>query len=272
MSHDIITAWLNRDGYPIGWHHRLASTDNHVLSTGGVDQVPYDIPNKLVVRAKPEIESPVRVTTWRGVANSQNAFVIESFMDELAHLGSHDPYEFRRYLLRNSPRHMQVLEMAASKAEWSSPLPDGMHRGIAIHACGGSIAAEVVELSVTEQQTVHVHKVTCAVDCGFAVHPEGVETQIVGAIIDGLNTTLQSEITIKNGRVQQSNFHDYPQLRIHQIPDIAVHLVAQQSPELIGGVGEVGLPPLAPAVANAVFAATGKRIRRLPINLDDVGE
>ncbi len=267
MSRDKISAWLSNEGYPIGWRHRTASTDNHVLSSGGVDSVPYSIAHKRVIRAKPEVESPVRVTTWRGVAHSQNAFVTECFMDELAWKAGQDPFEYRRQLLSNAPRFLRVLELAALKSNWASVPEDGIYRGIAIHACGGSIAAQVVEISIDEQMAVHVHKITCAVDCGFAVHPNGVEGQVVGAIIDGLNATLQAEVTIQDGRVQQSNFHDYPQLRIHQIPTIEVHLVEQQSPDLIGGAGEVGLPPVAPAVTNAVFAATGKRIRSLPIRL-----
>jgi len=267
MSHDVMHGWLDDDGFPLGLRHRVASTGDYVLSTGGVDAVPYDIPNKYVGLAEPARELPVRVTTWRGVSHSQNAFVVECFLDELAYAGGHDPYEYRRHLLRNAPRFLEVLDIVAARAGWGSPLPEGHYRGIAIDESGESIAAEVVEISIGDQQEVKVHRVSCAVDCGLVINPGGVEAQIEGAIIDGLTATLHSEITIKDGRVQQSNFHDYPVLRMNQIPEIDVHIVPRDSTDFIGGVGEVGLPPLAPALANAVFAATGERVRNLPIRL-----
>jgi len=268
MSYDVINAWLDDAGYPLGWRHRIASTEEHVLSSGGVDAIPYDIPNKYVDLATPGIDQPVRVSTWRGVSHSQNAFVVECFLDELAYAGGHDPYAYRRHLLRKSPRYLEVIDLVATYARWGEPLREGVHRGIAMDESGESIAAQVVEISIDDQQTVKVHRVVCAVDCGLVINPDGVEAQIEGAIIDGLTAALYSEITIKEGRVQQSNFHDYPVLRMNQVPEIEVHIVQRTSAEHIGGAGEVGLPPLAPALANAVFAATGKRIRKLPIRLD----
>lgn len=267
MSYDVLNGWLGDDGFPIGWRHRISSTENTVLSSKGADEVPYLIPHKFVDLARNPIEYPIRVSTWRGVAHSQNAFAVESFVDELAHAGGHDPYAFRQNLLRDAPRHLAVLDLAASRAGWGEAPREGVYRGIAIHENAGSIAAEVAELSVSEQFEVEVHRVTCAIDCGLVINPDGVEAQVEGAIVDGLTTALVSEITIRNGRVQQSNFHDYPLLRMNQIPQIEVYIVPHESPEQISGAGEVGLPPLAPAVANAVFAATGQRVRKLPIRL-----
>jgi len=267
MSYDIIGAWLDDDGYPIGWRHRIASTENIVLSFGGVDKIPYDIPNKYVDVAKTKIDYPVRVSTWRGVSQSQNAFVMECFLDELARGSGHDPYAYRRHLLQKEPRFLNVLDAVASMAKWEKQLPSELHRGIAIFTCGESIAAEVAEISIGDRNEVKVHRILCAVDCGFVINPDGVQAQIEGAIIDGLTAALYSEITIKNGRVQQSNFHDYPIMRMNQMPEIEIHIIPQESIEHIGGVGEVGLPPVAPAVANAVFAATGEPVRKLPIRL-----
>jgi isoquinoline 1-oxidoreductase beta subunit len=268
MSYDILNARLDDDGFPIAWQHRISSTEVRVFSSAGSDSIPYDIPNKFVDLATPTSEQPVRVTTWRGVGHSQNAFFVESFLDELAHAGQHDPLDYRRHLLRHEPRYIAVLELAAARAGWNDTLPVNQYRGIAMDNSGGSIAAEIVEVSIDEQQEIKVHKVTCVVDCGMAVNPRGVEAQLEGAIIDGLTAALYSEITIERGRVQQSNFHDYPLMRMNQIPEIDVYIVPNQSPDLISGVGEVGLPPVAPAIANAVFAATGKRIRKLPIRLN----
>jgi isoquinoline 1-oxidoreductase beta subunit len=201
------------------------------------------------------------------VGASQNAFVVESFVDELAHAAGKDPLEYRRALLGKSLRHKGVLELAAGKAGWGSPLPAGHHRGIAVAFSYGSWAAEVAEVSVDPEGAVRVHRVVCAIDCGLAVNPDQIEAQMQGGIVWGLTATLRSQITIQDGRVQQSNFHDYPMLQLHEMPVVEVHILP--SDEAPGGVGEPAVPPLAPAVANAIFAATGKRARRLPIRAED---
>jgi len=198
------------------------------------------------------------------VGSSQNAYITECFLDELAAAAGKDPYEFRRALLAKHPRHLGVLELAAQKAGWGTPLTAGRTRGIAVAEAFGSYCAQVAEVSV-ERGQVRVLRVVCAIDCGMVVNPDTVIAQMESGIVYGLTAALKGEITIKNGRVEQSNFSDYPLLRLDEMPDIEVHIV--KSAENPGGVGEPGTPPIAPAVANAVFAATGKPVRRLPIRL-----
>jgi len=193
---------------------------------------------------------------------------VESFVDELAHAAGKDPVEFRRALLGKSPRHRGVLDLAAAKAGWGTPLPAGRHRGVAVAFSYGSYAAEVAEVSVADDGQVRVHRVVCALDAGFVVNPDQVRAQMEGGMIWGLSAALRGQITLDGGRVQQSNFHDYPIVRINEAPALEVYVV--ESAEEPGGVGEPGVPPLAPAVCNAIFAATGKRIRRLPISLTDL--
>ena len=202
------------------------------------------------------------------MGSSQNAFITECFLDEIAAAGGKDPYELRRQLLSKAPRHKAVLELAASQAGWGQPLPEGRFRGIAVHESFGSYVAEVAEVSVARDGNVRVHRVVCAVDCGMVVNPNTVEAQMEGGIIYGLTAALKGAITIDQGRVQQSNFHDYQMLRMNEMPAIAVHILP--STEAPGGVGEPGVPPIAPAVANAIFAATGKRIRQLPIRAEEL--
>ena len=202
------------------------------------------------------------------MGSSQNAFITECFLDEIAVAGGKDPYELRRQLLMNAPRHKAVLELAASKAGCGRPLPEGRFRGIAVHESFGSYVAEVAEVAVASDGNVRVHRVVCAVDCGMVVNPNTVEAQMEGAIVYGLTAALRGAITIDKGRVQQSNFHDYQMLRMNEMPVIEVHILP--STEAPGGVGEPGVPPIAPAVANAVFAATGKRIRQLPIHAEEL--
>jgi isoquinoline 1-oxidoreductase beta subunit len=189
---------------------------------------------------------------------------MESFVDELAHAAAVDPLEYRRRLLKGAPRHLGVLNLAAEKAGWGTPLPAGRFRGLAVHESFGSFVAQVAEVSVADGE-VHVHRVVCAVDCGVCVNPAGVEAQMEGGVVFGLSAAFYGELTLKEGRVQQSNFHDYRLLRIHQMPRVEVHIVT--SAEKAGGIGEVAVPPICPAVANAVFAATGQRLRRLPMRL-----
>ena len=229
-------------------------------SVEGLKDWPYDCPNVQVEWSRHE--AGIGVWFWRSVGNSQNYFFSESFTDELATAAGKDPFEYRRGLLTKHPRHKAVLELAASKAGWGSPLPAGRARGIAVCESFGSMVAEVAEVSV-EDGKAKVHRVVCAVDCGMTVNPNIVKRQMESAIIFGLSAALYGKITIKDGRVEQSNFHDYPVVRMNETPQVEVHLVP--SGEKPGGVGEPGTPPIAPAVCNALFALTGKRIRSLPI-------
>jgi CO/xanthine dehydrogenase Mo-binding subunit len=223
--------------------------------------MPYAVSNVQVDYALTDTGIPVGF--WRSVNNSFNAFAVESFIDELAHAAKKDPYQYRRDLLSKAPRHLAALNLAAIKAGWGRPLPAGRARGIAVHKAFESFVAQVAEVSVERDGTVRVHRVVCGVDCGPVVNPSIVEAQMQSAIVYGLTAALKGQITIDKGRVQQSNFHDYQMLRMNEMPVIDVHIVP--STEAQGGVGEPGTPPIAPAVCNAIFAATGKRIRKLPI-------
>ena len=228
----------------------------------GIADHPYDIANQRLAYGR--TEPGPQVWFWRSVGHSQNIFFIESFIDELAAAAKADPYEYRRALLGKQPRYKGVLELAAQKAGWGTPLPAGVHRGIAVAQSFGSYVAEVVEVSLAADGTPRVHRVVAAVDCGMTVNPQTIERQIEGAIVYGLSAALYGRIDFKDGRVQQGNFHDYPVLRMTEMPKVEVHIVA--SSEKPGGIGEPGTPPIAPAVANAIFAATGKRLRSLPFD------
>jgi len=232
-------------------------------AVAGIGDMHYAIPNVLVEYARAEL--PVPVGYWRSVGPSQNTFVLESFVDELAHLAGRDPFEFRRELLAGHPRLRHVLEVAAEEAKWGTKPPAGRARGIAVVEDKGGLVAEVAEVSL-DNGKVRVHRVTCAADCGQIIHPGIVEAQMVGSVVAGLSAALYGEITIERGRAKQGNFHDYPLLRIGEMPEVTVHIV--KSREEPGGVGEPGVPPIAPAVANALFALTGKRVRRLPIRAE----
>ncbi|MEY3746846.1 MAG: hypothetical protein RL194_305 [Pseudomonadota bacterium] len=231
-------------------------------SVEGVADSPYikATPNHLVDLHSPRIDIPV--LWWRSVGHSQNAFVMESLIDELAHAAGKDPLAYRRNLLKDHPRHLLVLDLAAEKAGWGSPLPKGTARGIAVHESFGSFVAQVAEVSVIDGN-VKVHRVVCAIDCGLVVNPESLVAQMESGIAFGLGAALAGEITLKDGQVTQSNFHDYQVLRMSQMPVVEVHML--QSTAKMGGAGEPGVPPVAPAVTNAIFAASGKRIRTLPI-------
>jgi isoquinoline 1-oxidoreductase beta subunit len=228
----------------------------------GTEDHPYDFPNQRIDYSR--VEPGVRVWFWRSVGHSQNIFFTESFVDEMAAAAGKDPFEFRRNLLGKQPRYRGVLELAAARAGWGSPLPAGVHRGIAVGQSFGSYVAEVAEVSVAADGSIKLHRVVCAVDCGRTVNPAIIKRQMESAIIYGMTAALYGKITLKEGRVEQGNFHDYPMVRINEVPPIEVHIV--DSHEKPGGVGEPGLPPLAPAVANAIFAATGKRLRQLPFD------
>ena len=227
---------------------------------GAVDQ-PYMIPN--VDIAHVFYDPGVPLGFWRSVGHSQNAFVVESFIDELAHKANEDPYQFRRRLLAGHARHLAVLDLVAEKANWGTPKL-GTHQGIAVHESFGSVVAEVVEVRIVDN-VIKVERVVCAADCGLVVNPDQVHAQVESAVIFGLTAALKGKITIRDGAVEQSNFHDYPLLRMNEIPVVEVHILpSANSPT---GIGEPGTPPIAPAVANAVFAATGARLRSLPLNL-----
>jgi isoquinoline 1-oxidoreductase beta subunit len=267
-------AGLDANGQPVAWTHRIVAPsimarlfpdsiknglDGEAVE-GGMG-LPYAVPNVHVDYVLTDTGIPVGF--WRSVNNSFNAFAVETFIDELAAAAKKDPYEYRRALLGNAARHRGALELAATKAGWGTPLPGGRARGIAVHKSFASYVAEVAEVSVSPAGEVRVHRVVCAVDCGLHVNPDTVEAQMQSAIVFGLTAALKGAITIDKGRVMQSNFHDYQMLRMAEMPVVEVHIV--QNSEEPGGVGEPGTPPIAPAVCNAIFAATGKRIRKLPI-------
>jgi isoquinoline 1-oxidoreductase beta subunit len=273
--YDRISAALDAKGRIAAWKHTIVGQSImegtaysgaikngvDVTSVEGAANIPYEIPNIMVDLHSPKL--PVTVQWWRSVGHSHTAFVVESFIDELAHAAKQDPYEFRRRMLAKHPRHRGVLELAAERAGWGGRLPAGRFRGIALHESFGSFVAQVAEATVERDGKIRVHRVVCAIDCGRTVNPDTIEAQMESGIVFGLSAALYQDITLKNGRVEQGNFHNYPLLRIGDMPEVEVHIVPSR--EALGGVGEPGVPPIAPAVANAVFAATGKRVRSLPI-------
>ncbi len=275
MWYDRFVGGIDEKGNPVVWTHTIvgqsimAGTPFEAFIKDGIDgasvegaaDLLYGIPNLQVDLHTPKIGVPV--LWWRSVGHSHNGFAVEAFFDELAHAGGKDPYELRRALLANQPRMRGVLELAAQKGDWGKQLPAGRARGIATHFSFDSYVAQVAEVSVDKQGAVRVHRVVCAVDCGRVVNPDTVKAQMEGGINFGLTAALKSEITLDRGRVQQRNFHDYQMLRINEAPQIEVYIVP--STEKPTGVGEPSVPPVAPALANAIFAATGKRIRKLPI-------
>jgi isoquinoline 1-oxidoreductase beta subunit len=199
------------------------------------------------------------------VGHSHTAFAMESMVDELAHAAGKDPLAFRLQMLERSPRHANVLRTAADRAGWGRAPGSGRAMGLALHASFESIVAQVAEVSIEPGNRIRVHRVVCAVDCGQPINPLGIEAQVQGGIAFGLGAALYSKITFRDGRVEQSNFHDYQVLRIDEMPRVEVHIV--QSHAKMGGIGEPGTPPIAPAVGNALFALTGKRLRSLPFQL-----
>jgi isoquinoline 1-oxidoreductase beta subunit len=227
----------------------------------GAKNVPYAFPNLLVQQTI--IETPVPLGFWRSVGSSHNAFVTEAFFDEIARAARRDPYELRREMLAQHPRHLAALDLAADKAGWGKPLPEGRFRGIAVAESFASFVAEVAEISVESDGRPRVHRVVAAVECGPCVNPESTAAQIESGIVFGLTAALHGEITLEGGRVRQSNFHDYPLLRLQEMPRIETYVVP--STEKIGGIGEPSTPPIAPALANAIHSATGKPVRTLPI-------
>ncbi len=211
------------------------------------------------------VEPPgVPTAFWRSVGPSHNVFVTESFMDELAAAAGQDPVAYRRALLGKSPRAKAVLELAAEKAGWGKPLPERVGRGVSLQFVFASYMAHVAEVEVLKDGAVRVRRVVCAVDCGTVVNPDTVRAQIQSAVIFGVTAALYGNITLKNGRVEQSNFDDYQMLRMNEAPAIEVHIVQNSEPP--GGMGEAGTSAIVPAVTNAIFAATGKRLRKLPVD------
>jgi isoquinoline 1-oxidoreductase beta subunit len=272
---DRMSAGLDAKGMPVAWNNRFAGSSviarwlppgfNNGLDPdtveGAIDLV-YALPNLHVeyVRAEPP---GIPTAFWRSVGPSHNVFVTESFIDELAAAAKQDPVAYRRALLDKAPRAKAVLELAAEKAGWGKPLPKGVGRGVSVQHAFATYMAQVAEVEVAKDGTVRVRRVVCAVDCGTVVNPDTVRAQIQSGIIFGLTAALHGEITLKDGRVQQSNFHDYQMLRINEAPAIEVHIV--KSGDAPGGMGETGTSAVSPALTNAIFAATGKRIRKLPV-------
>jgi isoquinoline 1-oxidoreductase beta subunit len=281
LNYHVLKGGIDAQGNIVAWHHRivgqsiLAGTAFEkmmvkdgidVTSVEGAANLPYSIPNLGVELHSPKLGVPVQ--WWRSVGSTHTAFSTETFLDELAVAGGKDPYELRRGLLAAHPRHRGVLEMAAQKAGWGTPLAAAAGaqrgRGIAVHESFNSFVAEVAEVTVRDGK-LKVDRVVCAVDCGIAVNPSVIRAQMESGIAYGLTAALHGAITLKDGVVEQSNFYDYVPLRMNEMPHIEVYIVP--SNEKPTGVGEPGTPVIAPAVANAVFAATGKRVRSLPISL-----
>jgi CO/xanthine dehydrogenase Mo-binding subunit len=275
--YDRISAGLDPQGKPVGWSHRIAGSSiiaryfSPEALKNGVDgdavessaDQPYAVGAIHVDYVRQEPPAGIHTTWWRGVGSTRGTFVVESFMDELAASAKQDPLAYRVALLDKVPRAKNVLQIAAERSGWGKALPSGQGRGIALCIGFGSFIAQVVQVSIDKYGAVNPTHVWCAVDCGIQVNPDTIRAQMESGIIFGLSAALYSEITIKDGRVEQSNFSDYEVLRIHEAPQIDVVLV--KSPEAPGGIGEPGTSCVMPALTNAIFAATGKRIRKLPV-------
>ncbi len=276
-SRHVLGAALDGEGRLTAWtHHVIAASigaqrgfvqgEMDEGAMRGASNLPYAVPNLRVGYSM--VNTAIPTGWWRSVYDNQNAFANECFMDEVAEAAGKDPYELRRELLAGEPRHLGVLDLAAGKAGWGRALPEGRGRGIAVHFCFESWAAIVAEVTVGRDGAVRVDRVVAAVDCGTVVNPLSVEAQVEGGIVFALTAALKGTITIDKGRVQQGNFDDYPLLLMSETPEIEVHIVP--SKEAPTGIGEPPVPPTAPAVANAIFAATGRRVRSLPIRTDEL--
>jgi isoquinoline 1-oxidoreductase beta subunit len=273
---DRLSAGLDAKGTPVAWNHRFAGSSiiarwappffkdglDADTTEGAIDLI-YALPNMSVEYLR--VEPPgIPTAFWRSVGPSHNVFVTESFMDELAAAAKQDPVAYRRALLDKSPRAKAVLDLAAEKAGWGQALPERVGRGVSVQFAFRNYMAQVAEVEVSKDGAVRVRRVVCAVDCGTVINPDTVRAQIQGAIMFGITAALHGEITLKNGRVEQTNFDTYQMLRMNEAPVVEVHIV--QSSEPPGGMGEPGTSAIVPAVANAIFAATGKRLRKLPVD------
>ena len=292
-----LTAGLDEHGNLIAWQHRIVGQSVlggdpsfiidgvDITSVAGASNIPYDIPNILVDLHT--TTSGIPVTTWRSVGDSHTAFSVETFLDDVAHAAGKDPYQLRLELLSKDPRSKailqltapapmrpslfakfprdrQVMQLAAEKAGWGGPLPPGRGRGLAVHYSFHASLAYVAEVTVASDGTVKLDRVVCAVDCGIAINPDVIRAQVEGGVAFGLGALLNSTITLKQGRVEQSNFNDYRVLRMNEMPKVEVCIVNSEEPP--SGIGEPTVPPIGPAVSNAIFAATGKRVRSLPLS------
>ena len=274
--YDRLSAGLDASGKPVAWTHRVAGSSIYaryipqIFKNGldpdaveGAAEPPYDLPNIHVdyVRVEPPGIPPA---FWRGVGPTHNVFVVESFIDELAAAAKQDPVAYRKALLDRNPRALRVLELATEKAGWGQALPAGRGRGVSLQFAFDTYLSQVAEVEVVFDGSIRVHRIVCAVDCGIAINPDSITAQVEGGALFGLTAALYGNITVKNGRVEQSNFHNYPSIRINEAPHIETYLVRSAAPP--GGFGEAPTAAVAPAVTNAIFAATGKRIRTLPID------
>lgn len=250
-------AALNKDGRPVAWVNEYTTDDD----PNSEAHIFYSVPNQAYGTARVAVHVPTG--PWRSVAASWHGFFVESFVDELAHQAKRDPLEYRRALLQDKPRYLATLNLAAEKAGWGTPLSAGRGRGIAMVECFGTIVAHVAEVEVSDAGVVKVRRITSAADCGMTVNPDGFKAQMESGVIFALSAALYGEITIDHGAAVQQNFPDYEVVRLAECPDIEVHIRESDAP--LGGAGEPGVPPVAPAVTNAIFAATGVRIRELPI-------
>ena len=273
---DRMSAGLDDKGKPVAWNHRFAGSSviarylppafNKGLdpdTTEGAIDLVYAFPNLHVEYLR--VEPPgIPTAFWRSVGPSHNVFVTESFIDELAAAAKQDPVAYRRALLDKTPRAKAVLDLAAEKAGWGQPVPERIGRGVSLQFVFATYLAQVAEVEVSKDGAVRVRRVVCAVDCGTVVNPDTVQAQIQSAIVFGITAALHGEITLKDGRVEQSNFHDCQMLRMNEVPAIEVYIVNSAEPP--GGMGEAGTCAIVPAVTNAIFAATGKRLRKPPVD------
>jgi len=264
-TYNVLRGGLDAQGRPVAWMHRIVGPNSRGLVVGG-STPPYDIPNVSIDSHLIDVGVPLGA--WRSVGPSQNGLIVEAFIDEMAHAAKQDPVAFRLGLLAKQPRAKRALETVAEKAGWGKETRKGIGRGVSVVESFGSSAAQVAEVSVSPSGQVRVHRIVCAIDCGPVVNPDTIEQQIEGGVVFALSAIMYDEITLDRGRVQQKNFDSYRIMTIDETPKIEIHIIKSSDP--VGGIGEPAVPPTAPAVLNAIFAATGKRIRRVPIRPEDL--